>query len=186
MYKQLLVYVEGIDDKRFFDKVILPRFIDLGYDHVAVEIYNGDGYKGNCNEISDFIKNIKKIDSKPNKMNFHYIFLADRDHFPSIQSKKDAISSKISHIDNDNIVVVVIEIEAWYLAGLNEDSSSKHKIPHFQHTNNVTKEKFKDIIPSKYKKLEIPFRLKILEDFCFETAKTKNESFKYFHDNFLI
>lgn len=185
MYKQLLIYVEGINDRRFLDKVIVPKFGELGYDHVSVEEYKGDGYKGNCKKISDFIKNIKKIDDKPN-INFHYIFLTDHDNYPSIQAKKDAISSRIRHIEDDKIVVVIIEIEAWYLAGLDENASRKHQLPHLQHTNDITKEKFEEIIPKAYKKLEIPFRLKILEDYCLETAKTKNDSFKYFHDKFLI
>ena len=185
MYKRLLIYVEGINDKRFFDKVIVPKFLELGYDHIAVEEYKGDNYKAKCKKISSFIKNIDKINNKPD-YTYHYIFCADSDHYRYVIAKKNAISSRIRDIDDDRIVVVIIEIEGWYLAGLDKHSSIKHDVPNFSNTNNITKEMFLDVIPNRYKKLEIPFRLKILDDFCFDTAKNKNESFRFFHDNFLI
>ncbi len=184
MYKQILIYVEGLDDKRFFDKIIKPKFEELGYDNVFVDDFGGDKYKGKCKDIDEFIKDIKIINSKPGRI-YDYIFVVDLGQFPDVLSRKNSISSRIQHVENDDIELVIVEIESWYLAGLDRNSSKKHGLPNYKNTNKLTKQTFRDAIPRKFKKREIFFKSKILDDFNFENAIVKNDSFKQFYNKFL-
>lgn len=186
MYKQLIIYVEGLNDYRFFERIIKPLFEIRGlYDHVSILEYLGDNYKNrsNCEHISNFINNIKKIDQKPDYC-YHYLFVADLDQHTSISSKKEKILEKVTNLEHERIIVVVLEIESWYLAGLNKENSEKLKLPDFEHTNHITKEKFTALIPKDYDS-EIVFRVEVLNNFSVDVAKNKNESFKYFFDNYL-
>ena len=79
----------------------------------------------------------------------------------------------------DKIVIVIKEIESWYLAGLDEKQCKELGIKSFQETNDITKEQFNSVIPTKYDS-RIDFMAEILKRFSIETAKSKNNSFQYF------
>ena len=167
-YKQLFILVEGPDDERFFNNV-LPEAFREKYNHIRYFKYSG--WKDD--KIVSFMKSIAK------RSECSYLFVADINSSPCIMQKKDRIVNKYRNIDPDKIIIVVKEIESWYLAGLNKRSSSELKIRSLNTTDKITKEKFNAIIPVKFKS-RIDFMIEILKLFSNETAKQKNKSFNYF------
>ncbi|RJS80423.1 MAG: hypothetical protein DRP84_12435 [Spirochaetes bacterium] len=166
-YKLLFIWVEGDDDKRFFDKILLLKFQEK-YDTVKVIKY-AEMKRG---KVDNFIKSIKA-------MGADYIYLTDINDSPCITAKKKEIQSKYKNIDNDKMIVVVKEIEGWYLAGLDNKVCKQFKIDSFANTDNVTKEKFNALIPKKFTS-RVDFISEILKNFSIEIAKQKNNSFQYF------
>ncbi len=170
-YKKLYILVEGNDDERFFGKIIIPR-LEKKYDFIKIWRY-ANKKKG---KIEKFIKSIKA-------MGADYIYVTDINHSPCVTNKKQIIQNKLKNIDENKIIVVIKEIESWYLAGLDDITSQKLKISNFSTTDDITKEKFENIIPEKYDS-RIDFMLDILESFSIEIAKSKNKSFRYFVEKY--
>ncbi|MHC4361138.1 MAG: hypothetical protein ACYSTN_10185, partial [Planctomycetota bacterium] len=81
--------------------------------------------------------------------------------------------------DINNVIVIVKEIESWYLAGLDSKNCKKLGIKVFRKTDNITKEQFDKLRPRKFNS-RIDFMIEILKRFSMETAKRKNKSFDYF------
>jgi len=104
-YKRLYIFVEGNDDERFFNKVLVPKFKEK-YDYVKLIKYA----RWKKESVNNYIKSIKA-------MGADYIFVADINNSPCITAKKERIQSIYKKIDNDKIIVVIKEIESWYLAG---------------------------------------------------------------------
>ena len=112
-------------------------------------------------------------------MNADYIFARDFNDAPCITAKKEKITSKFNQITEDKIIVVVKEIESWYLAGLDDKSLKKIGIrKRIRTTDNITKEKFNQLIPKNM--LRTDFMQEILKYFDVEIAKERNGSFGYF------
>ena len=170
-YKLLFIWVEGDDDKRFFDKILLLKFQEK-YDTVKVIKY-AEMKRG---KVDNFIKSIKA-------MGADYIYLTDINNSPCVTAKKEETHSKYKNIDNDKMIVVIKEIESWYLAGLDNKVCRQLKINNFADTDNVTKEKFNALIPKKFTS-RIDFMSEILKKFSIEIAKQKNNSFQYFVEKY--
>jgi hypothetical protein len=168
-YKMLFILVEGDDDKRFFEKIITPLF-EGKYDQVKVWKYAQQKKE----KVSKFLKSIKA-------MSADYIYVSDIDQEPCVTARKQYIQSKFKEIDKDRIIVVIREIESWYLAVLDDKSSKKLSIRYSNTTDNVTKEQFNDLIPRKFDS-RIDFMQEILKCFNIETGKHRNTSFRYFLD----
>lgn len=166
-YEQLYIFVEGDDDKRFFEKIVTPMF-EGKYDSVKIWKYAQEK-KG---RVINFLKSIKG-------MNADYIYVSDINHAPCVTAKKQDIQSKFKEIDKDRIIVVIKEIEGWYLAGLDDRSSKRLGIFFQGITDNVTKKQFDHLIPKKFDS-RIDFMQEILKCFHIETGKQKNTSFRYF------
>ena len=92
---------------------------------------------------------------------------------------------KLSFLQNGvaQIAIVVKEIESWYLAGLDNKQSKNLKIPILNSTDDITKEKFNQLIPKKFDS-KLDFMTESLKCFSIETAKLKNKSFKYFIEKY--
>jgi hypothetical protein len=75
-------------------------------------------------------------------------------------------------------MVVIKEIESWYIAGLRDIESKKFGIQTFSTTDSLTKENFSNLIPKRYDS-RLDFMIEILKNFSAETAKQKNKSFRY-------
>ncbi len=166
-YEALYILVEGEDDKRFFERIVKPMF-EGKYDSVAVWKYAQERNK----RVSRFLRSIKG-------MKANYIYVSDINLAPCVTAKKQDVQSKFKDIDTDRIIVVIKEIESWYLAGLDDTSSREFRIPPCDTTDNVTKEQFNDLIPQKFDS-RIDFMQEILKCFQIETGKQKNKSFRYF------
>jgi len=165
-YKKIYVFVEGDDDIRFFEKIIKPKLQKKNYD-IKITPYANTTKKY-------FLNLLKSIKS----MNYDYIYTRDINNAPCVTHKKRRIQKKITNIDENKIIVVIKEIEAWYLAGLNNECAKKIKIGLLKNTDEITKEKFNDLIPKKFERRD--FMVEILKFFNIDIATHKNRSFKYF------
>jgi hypothetical protein len=166
-YKRLYIWAEGIDDERFFEKIIEPKLQEQ-YDYIKIVRYSN--MKGE--KVKDFLKSIKSI------MDADYFFITDIDKSPCVSAKKEEIENIIDiDIDKEKIVVVIKEIESWYLAGLDTTKFKKIKIRHFERTDNISKEDFNKLISGNSR---VNFMIEILNNFSIEMAKQRNKSFKYF------
>jgi hypothetical protein len=171
-YRRLHIFVEGDSDKLFFKEIVVPKLKNK-YDRVDITRYSREPRE----KIEKEIKSIKEN-------GWDYIFISDINDSPCITHKKEKIT--IKNIDKEKIVVVIKEIESWYLAGLGENEAKELDIPiaKISTTNNLTKEDFNRLIPNRYKSV-IDFRKEILKRFSIEKAKERNKSFKYFIEKFV-
>lgn len=183
--KGLFIWVEGDDDERFFERVIKSHF-DTEYDYVKIISYEGDRYKEEKKKekITSFFKAITSM-KKSVGYTADYLFVTDLDTTPCATRKKQEIKEILKGIDEKRILVVKNEIEGWYIAGLNDRDSKKLGVKCFHSTNKLTKEAFNKIMPRRFASSRIDFMQEILNCFCLETAKKKNESFKYFIGKYL-
>ncbi len=167
-YKRLFLWVEGDDDLRFFDQIIKPAF-ERKYDWVEVRSYAHLKKE----KVDNYLKSI-------DAMNADYFFVTDIDTAPCVTYRKQAIRHEFSNLDTDKIIVVIKEIESWYLAGLDNICCKKYKIPPSNRTDEVIKEHFDSLIPREFEGSRIVFLQEILKYFQVETAKQKNKSFRHF------
>ncbi|MEN6443336.1 MAG: hypothetical protein WC391_01705 [Methanoregula sp.] len=171
MKKRLFILVEGGDDVRFFGRIIKPLFV-ARYDSVDIIPYA-------CikrEKVNKFLKSV-------HQMHNDYIFVADIDQEHSVRDKKQILYCRFNHIDGGSIVIVIKEIESWYLAGLTGESSGALHIPAPASTDDITKEIFNDLIPGQFDS-RIDFMFEILKNFSPGTAATKNRSFRFFIDRY--
>lgn len=167
-YKKLFIWVEGNDDLRFFDKIIIPS-LSKNFDLVKIIPYANLKKK----KIDNYIKSIKS-------MKANYIYVVDINNSPCPTFKKREIQNKFRNIEGNRIIVVIKEIESWYLAGLCDKYSHKLINRSFNITDDIPKKQFDDLIPQKFYSRRTDFMLETLKFFSIETAKQKNKSFNYF------
>lgn len=169
-YKTLWLLIEGDDDERFVQRIVKPLF-ERKYNSVMLWKYAEEPDK----RINNFLRSIKVMDSD-------YFYLRDINRAPCVTAKKEIIQDEYN-FDNKKIIVVIKEIESWYLAGLDDKVSKKLGASSCAATDNITKEQFNDLIPKKFDS-RIDFMLEILKSFSIEMAKQKNKSFKYFIEKY--
>ena len=167
-YKLLFILIEGNDDERFFESVVKPSLQEK-YSAIKFWQYAEENEK----RKASFIKSITS-------MKADYICIGDIDTVPCVTAKKEKITDDFSKkITVDRIVIVVKEIESWYLAGLDKNASKKIGIREkIGTTDNITKEHFNQLIPKNTPRPV--FMQKILENYDVEVAEGKNGSFGYF------
>lgn len=167
-YQRLWVLLEGNDDERFFEWVIRPIFEEM-YDFVRSWQYAQKKTK----EVKAFLRSIKSMDSD-------YFFWGDINSVPCVTVKRKRLIGRYGQIlDADNIIIIIREIESWYLAGLDGKICKELGIHAFQKTDSITKEEFDTRIPKKFES-RIDFMIEILKRFSVDTAKQRNKSFVYF------
>lgn len=164
--KILFVFVEGVNDERFVRRVIAPM-LEKKYDSIKPLLY-----------AQEIPKNVNKLLIRIKAIGYDYVFFADINKEPCITAKKEKIQNKFNSTDKDKIMVVVKEIESWYLAGLTDIKLQGWKISPFTTTDNITKEQFEHLIPRKFGGKD--FMLEILNHYSPKIAKKRNGSFKYF------
>ena len=165
---KLYLLLEGNDDERFFNKILTKSLEEL---FTKVEILKYAEMK-----LSVRRKYIRTI---INKENWDYICACDIDTTGCYPKKKRSFISKNNLIEEDKIVVVIKEIESWYLAGIENDflrSLGAGLID--RNCNEITKEIFDNLIPKKMPKAI--FMNKILANYNINLAKRNNSSFLYF------
>lgn len=178
MYKRLFILIEGSDDGRFFNRIIKPVF-QTKYNHVDLWEHAEKSPKS----TRQFIDSINSMSS--GYLVADYIFVTDINAAPCITYRKQAKQDKFNNVDKDKIIVVIKEIESWYLAGLDDVCSRKYGIRHCRTTDTITKEQFNNLIPKRFEASRIVFLQEILKYFQIEVAKQKNESFRYFIEDFI-
>jgi hypothetical protein len=165
-YKRLFIWVEGPDDLRFFEEVIKPKF-KMKYDLVEIRSYANLKKE----KFLNFLKSIRSMGGE-------YLYVRDINDAPCVSFKKQQIFDKL-HIDNEKVIIVIKEIESWYLAGLNEANAKKLKIKMIDKTDDITKEKFNSLMPIRFTS-RIDFMAELLKDYSMEIAFKKNKSLLYF------
>ena len=171
MKKRLFIMVEGEDDIRFFGRIVKPLFSGR-YDSVEIIPYASIKRE----KVSRFLKSLIQMDCD-------YIFFADIDTEKNVRDKKQILYYRFSGIDGNRIVIVIQEIESWYLAGLSRSAAGALGIQSPDDTDRVTKEDFNRLIPRRYDS-RIDFMFEILKYFSVDTAATKNRSFRFFVERY--
>jgi len=165
-YRRLFVCVEGPDDERFVARIVKP-VLEKKYDLVQVVQYAEQKKE----KFNNLLRSFRKMGD--------YLCLADMNDKPCTTATKQAIQGTFKDIDTDRIVVVIKEIEGWYLAGLDEVGCKQLRIPAHDTTDHIAKEDFDRLIPKRFDS-RIDFMSEILKFFSLEIAKQKNRSFGYF------
>jgi len=171
MKKRLFILVEGEDDIRFFGRIIKPLFVPR-YDSVEILPYATIKRV----KVNNFIKSLVQMKND-------YIFVADIDRERSVRDKKQLLYHWYSNINGSNIVVVIMEIESWYYAGLPPETLQRFGLPPRPSTDELTKEGFNDLIPLSFDS-RIDFMFEILKSFSPATAARHNSSFKFFFERY--
>jgi len=159
-----------------FEKIVLPIF-NKRQVTVSLRMYANDKHQ----ELAKLIQSLKQ-------MNMDYILVADKNSEQTcITAKKEDIRKRYNNeAEIDKIIVVIKEIESWYLSGLNEEQAKKLHLPVLDNTENVGKRKFDEYrhhcrLPNRKDLMK-----EILKYFSIKTAKQKNASFKYFADKYQL
>ena len=166
-YKRLVIFVEGGDDERFVTGTIKPELEKL-YDFVEMVRY-----------AQEQDEKIRKYLISIASMKADYIYMKDINNSPCVADKKGEIKRKLKNISDGNMVIVIKEIESWYLAGLDSEACKELDVPDYSTTKNIDKEQFKGLKPKRFVS-NMDFMVEILKYFSIETAKKKNKSFGYF------
>jgi hypothetical protein len=165
--RRLFIFVEGNDDERFFRHVIRPLF-EPKYQSVELIMYA-------CLKNVRVCKFIKGVSS----LGHDFILVADIDEEPSVKSKKKVIRHWFCEVEDNDIMVIIKEIESWYLAGVDDHAASQLGIHPPGRTDQVTKEDFNRKIPHRYTS-RVAYMIDILNLFSIRAAKKKNRSFHFF------
>jgi hypothetical protein len=171
--RRLFIFVEGSDDVRFFETIVKPRF-EHAFDSVELITFA-------CTKsvkVDRFIRGI-------NEMHHSYIIVTDIDMETSVHAKKKIILSRFTEADYLNIMVIIQEIESWYLAGIDDAGAKALGIHAPARTDSVTKEHFLRLIPRFYPS-KIAFMIQILKHFSLSIAVEKNKSFRFFIEHYVI
>ena len=107
-----------------------------------------------------------------------YVYITDIDQCPCVTAKKDDVVSSMVEIDPRNVIVVVKEIESWYLAGLTDEARRKLGIAHEGSTDEITKEQFNALVPKEFES-RLDFKIEILKLFSMEAGIAHNRSLGY-------
>ncbi|HZD43737.1 MAG TPA: hypothetical protein VE134_06720, partial [Methanomicrobiales archaeon] len=168
----VFILLEGNDDERFVSRVIVPLLERQNYT-VRIWKYAREKRKRT-------IQLLKSIQAS----GMEYVFLRDIDEAISIRVKKDEMVHCFEVLKEGDIVVVIMEIESWYLAGANTRLLRKIGVERGEEftTDSVTKEQFNRLIPQHMSR--IVFMQDLLRHYNIESAMQKNRSFRYFIQRF--
>ncbi|NLX50084.1 MAG: DUF4276 family protein [Methanospirillum sp.] len=165
--KRLNVLVEGADDVRFFERVLVP-FLAERYGVVRLVPYA-------CLRrvaVDRLIRGFTRLGES-------YVIVADIDAEPSVMAKKRMILARFTEVRQTRIVVVIMEIESWYLAGADDGFLAGCGIGVPASTDDMTKEDFNSLIPRRYVS-RVGFMLDLLDKYSLERGAERNRSLAYF------
>ncbi len=165
--RRVFVFLEGNDDVRFFSAVIIPL---LRVHYPSVELITYAGLKSV--KVDRFVNSILAMQND-------YILVADIDQEPNVRVKKQILLGRFDALQKDHIMVIIKEIESWYLAGIDDHTSVELGIRQLRQTDFVTKEHFNRWIPRIYPS-RIAFMVELLKHFSVDVAERKNRSFRHF------
>ena len=168
----LYLFVEGTDDERFFRRVFESQLREKGVFLFVVR------YSRKPEKHAWVARYARSIES----MGARWIFVTDLDKGPCVPAKKDEIRRELAKVGARNaaVVVVVKEIESWYLAGLSEDEWEALGLSGLppRSTEKIDKEQFNRLIPRKFE-TRTEFMQEILNRFSQQEAVKRNRSFAY-------
>jgi hypothetical protein len=165
------VLVEGRDDKELFNAVIKPILLEQ-YDHVDIWEYAGKT-----------LEKRRKYVTSIHAMGADYLFVADINDGPCITGRKDHLIDRHGGmLDPDRTIIAVKEIESWYVAGVDNQACQELGIAGLPHTDDVTKEQFRGLVPGRFRDSVVDFMTELLNVFQVDVARAKNRSFCYLMD----
>ena len=106
-YRQLFVFLEGERDKKFFNKTTRCLF-ERYYSNIKIVPYRTKTKK----TIKDYINTVS------HHPDWDYIYLRDSDESPCVTVVLEKIKKSCNYVDLNCAVIVVSEIESWYLSGV--------------------------------------------------------------------
>jgi hypothetical protein len=163
----LYILLEGNDDERFF-RILLRPYLERKYRKVRFWKYARE----KRSHTLKFIKSLQKMD-------VDFIYVRDIDSAPSVRTKKQEIGEWYAHAVPDQVIVIVVmEIESWYLAGPDPDYLSHFGIQIEESTDTLTKEAFNRLIPLRMSRIE--FMNELLKHYSIDSGITHNASFNFF------
>lgn len=165
-YSRLFLWVEGADDKRFMENVVIPRF-EEEYDFVKIIEYAKEKIEWREN----FLRSIVCMEGD-------YIFFHDNDTVCFITDKENLLNTH-AQLDTEEVLIVIKEIESWYLAGVPQEFANEVGVSLPPRTDVVTKEQFNNLIPQTFDS-RIDFMQEVLKHFDVVEAQRRNTSFEYF------
>lgn len=167
MTRKLYVFLEGNDDERFFLHVLFPL---LKKKHPEIQIIP---------YAEESAKITRKFVSTIRLSSDDYIFVKDIDDAPCVTAKKTSVACKYQ-VEQRKLMIVVNEIECWYLCGLNYDCCKKLGVQaKFGRTDgNFTKEDFNNLIPNGVTRIE--FMRQLLNEYDIKIGIQRNRSLRYF------
>jgi hypothetical protein len=169
----VFLLIEGDDDERFFDKVVKP-IAEQRYCWVRPWKYAQKKRK----RIVGLLRSARS-------MGADFIYVRDFDGATCISARKEQIQEQLGALmPAEKIIIVVQEIESWYLAGVDERSCDTLGFSGLgSSTDKVTKETFERLRPPSMSRIALLGQL--LADFDVDTAVRRNASFGYFATNWL-
>ena len=167
-YKKLFLFIEGDDDERYFKHILLDLFKKK-----VNEIQLWKYTKKTNEKRKKFINTINSVDF------WDYICFGDYDSSTCITMKKENIIKHLNNVIKNKIIIVIEEIESWYLAGVDNDFLREIGCQKLMDCPSIyiTKEIFNNIIPPKMPRIN--FMKKILDNYDIDKAIKNNKSLKY-------
>ena len=136
VYRRLYLLVEGDDDERFARRVVIPA-LSPRYDYILLWKYA----QQKTEKVNSFLRSLKAMGAS-------YFLLADIDANPCFPAKREALVERFTELEAGQALVVVSEIESWYLAGVPSDNKWGLRVP--PDTSGVTKEQFDAARPKNF------------------------------------
>lgn len=165
-YRAFYILVEGDDDERFFNRLVKP-VLEQVYDYVEVRPF---AYMKQ-EKVTALVRSIRAMPAD-------YLFVTDINSAPCISAKKQAVQRTYNSVEDANTLIVVEEIESWYLAGLDHHACRRFGIEFIGRTDHVSKESFNRLLSREYDS-KINLMIEILNNFSIDTARQGNRSFDY-------
>jgi hypothetical protein len=171
MYRRMWIFVEGRDDRRFVDAVLRP-ILEKEYDFFDTWEYAQETPK----KVVEFLRAMKA-------MRADCLLLADIDDSPCVSAKKEVLGKRFQQaLEPADAVVVVREIESWYIAGLDDETCQELGIASLSCTDQVTKEQFRTLVPKRFDGSVADFMIEMLRPYRTQEARARNRSFGYLMD----
>jgi hypothetical protein len=164
---RLNVLVEGSDDVRFFERVLVPA---LNERWGAVRLVPYACLRRTA--VDRLLRSFARLGEA-------YVIVADIDTEPSVRAKKRALLARFADADPSAIAVVIMEIESWYLAGADDGFLARAGLSGLSSTDDVTKEAFNALIPRRYLS-RVGFMLDLLDNYSLERGERRNRSLAFF------
>lgn len=171
--RRLFILVEGNDDERFFTSIIIPL---LSPRYRAIRLIKYACMRSN--RVCRFIRSIHRAGDE-------LLLVTDIDKAPGVAAKKQIIMERFGVVQPGEIMVIIQEIESWYLAGLELEDAQRLGARPLHSTDQVTKEIFNTSIPPQYTS-RIAYMIEILSRFSIPSACRKNRSFHHFMDRYYL
>ena len=167
-YKKLFLFLEGDDDERYFNYLLLELF-KKKVSEIQIWKYANKAIE----KKKKFVNTINSVDF------WDFIFFIDYDSSTCITMKKENIIKQLINVAKKNIIIIIEEIESWYLAGVDNDFLREIGCQKLMDRRSIylTKEIFNSMIPLKMPRIN--FMRKILENYDIDKAIKNNSSLEY-------